>query len=284
MDGKNDGVTYNILLHSQRGHGLSTLPPRTESQERLTTIPLLATDINHLLEALDIPIPVHSVIGVSQGGATTLAFGNLYGDKTRSIVACGTAPSTAAGNKEAWEERTTLVCGSCSYDWHERPGNIDIEAYGREVGMRKLAKISIPRWFPEGSSCHPGSDLDSEDGRILWLEEMIAKTDVKGFFHGAKALGSYNVLEIQSPVQSGKVTRLFDSRMEKVLLVAGKLDGRGRVGKGLREFKERWKNTIREERGKRSVEFVEMADTGHLPMIESAKAFCEVIGPFLCFE
>jgi pimeloyl-ACP methyl ester carboxylesterase len=65
---------YSMVLHSQRGHGESTLPPATEGQERLTTIPLQAEDIAHVLEELEIGTPVCSVIGVSQGGATTLAF------------------------------------------------------------------------------------------------------------------------------------------------------------------------------------------------------------------
>ena len=272
-------ATYNILVHSQRGHGLSTLPPPTESQEMLTTIPLLATDIKYLLEALDIPTPVHSVIGVSQGGATTLAFTALYEDMTRSIVACDTAPITPPGNQKAWESRTTLVCGSSSDGWYEGNDNMDIEGYAEKVGMRKLAQITIPRWFPEGSACHPGSGLDS-DGRMLWVEEMIIKTNVKGFFHGAKALGSYDVLAIQS--HDGKVKRLFDSRVEKVLLVAGSLDGDGKVAKGMKAFREDW-NVCRKEQAQPSVEFVEIANSGHLPMIDSPEAFCEVVTSFLFF-
>jgi pimeloyl-ACP methyl ester carboxylesterase len=269
-------VTYNILLHSQRGHGLSTLPLPTDSEKRLTTIPLLATDILHLLEALGIPTPVHSVIGVSQGGATTLAFAALYGDKTRSVVVCDTAPTTAPGNKEAWEERTRVVCGTSTEDWDKRQGNIDIEAYAQKVGMRKLAKMTIPRWFPEGSACHPGSGLDS-DGRTLWMEEMIVNTDVKGFFHGAKALGSYDVMDIESPLY-GKVKRLFETRVEKVLLVAGSLDGGGKVGQRLKDLRESWIV----EKAAPSVEYVEIGGSGHLPMIESPEAFCDVVAGLLC--
>ncbi|KAG6806672.1 hypothetical protein H0H93_002630, partial [Arthromyces matolae] len=42
---------YNILIHSQRGHGQSTVPPVP------TTIPSLASDIAYLLSTLNIPTP-----------------------------------------------------------------------------------------------------------------------------------------------------------------------------------------------------------------------------------
>ena len=73
--------TYNLLLYDQRGHGLSPVP--------LTpcTINQLASDIATILSHLNIP-QVHSVIGVSQGGATALAFGSMYPSKMKSVIAC----------------------------------------------------------------------------------------------------------------------------------------------------------------------------------------------------
>ena len=249
---------FNMLLHSQRGHGLSTLPPPTEGQERLTTIPLLAMDIYHLLEELKIPTPVRSVIGVSQGGATTLGFAGLYGEKTKSVVACDTAAATPLGNKEAWEERTRVVCGSSEDGWwKEGNGNVDMEAYAEKVGMGKLGKMTMARWFPEGSACHPGSRLDS---RVEWMEDMIERTRVRGFYHGAKALGSYDV---RSEKMVGK----------KVLLVAGSLDGGGRVGQGMRRLKEEWQS-----------EYVEIESSGHLPMIDAPDVFCDVVLSFLGYN
>jgi pimeloyl-ACP methyl ester carboxylesterase len=273
--------TFNLLLHSQRGHGLSTLPPRTEGQQRLTTVPLQAMDIYHLMEALAIPTPVHAVIGVSQGGATTLAFTALYGDKTRSVVVCDTAARTPPGNKEAWEQRIALVCGTSSDEWYEDSNDkkVDVGASAEKECMRKLAKVTLPRWFPKGSECHPGSDLDPEDGRLMWVEEMVVNTDVRGFFQGAKALGSYDVLEIEIETAGGEKVkkRLFDTGVEQVLLVAGRVDGGGKVAKGLRGLREGW---IGQGRG--SVEFVEIGESGHLPMIDSPDAFGDVVASFLC--
>lgn len=276
-------TTYNILLHSQRGHGLSTLPPLTEGQERLTTIPLLATDIISLLEDINIPTPVHSVIGVSQGGAVALAFATLYGDKTQSVVVCDTAAQTPAGNKEAWEERIRLACGRST----EKRFSAEMEEdYARQIGMRKLAESTVSRWFPEDFSCHCTlSGSETANVRTLWVKEMISRTSLNGFIHGARALGSYDVLEISSPLDDGKLKTLFDTDVAKVLLIAGKLDGGGKVANGLKALQEKWNDAIKQKHGEgrlyRSVEFVELDKSGHLPMVDSPMAFCGVVESFI---
>jgi pimeloyl-ACP methyl ester carboxylesterase len=231
---------FNMLLHSQRGHGLSTLPAEREGEERLTTIPLLATDIYFLLDELGIPTPVESVIGVSQGGAAALGFAGLYGEKTRSVVVCDTAAATPGGNKEAWEERI----------W-----------YGAKEGMGGLGKMTVARWFPNGRV---------SDGRAEWVEGMIGATGVAGFVHGARALGSYDVHEMQSVLGDGK-KRLFDTGVERVLLVAGREDGGGRVAEGMRRLQAEWGG----------VEYAEVEESGHLPMVDSPDVFCDVVLRFL---
>jgi len=246
---------YNMLLHSQRGHGLSTMPEE-RGEERLTTIGLLGMDMGYLMDEIGIGTPVRSVIGVSQGGATTLGFAGMYGEeKTRSVVVCGTARATPVGNKEAWDERTRVVCGSSGYGWWKGDG-LDMEEYGGRVGMKKLAKMTVPRWFPSGSCCHPGSGVDS--GRVRWMERMIEQTRVRGFFHGAKALGSYDVGEIG------------EKRVEEMLFIAGELDGGGKVGRGMRK--------MRDELGG---EYVEIGTSGHLPMIDCPDVFSDLVVSFL---
>ncbi len=279
-----DGTTYNILLHSQRGHGLSTLPPPTEGRERLTTIPLLATDIVNLLEAIDISTPVHSVIGVSQGGAAALAFATLYGDKTRSIVVCDTAAQTPAGNKEAWEERIRLACGTLAGS--RITENTSPADYAQQVGMRKLAEVTVSRWFPEGSACHSPLSGGNETAnvRTFWVKEMISRTSLNGFIHGARALGSYDVLALPSPLdRDGSIKTLFTTNVAKVLLLAGKLDGGGKVGNGLRALREKWNEAMKRAEGQSypSVEFVELDNSGHLPMVDSPHAFCGAVASFL---
>jgi len=259
-----ENTTYNILVHSQRGHGLSTLPPTSELHERRTTIPLLATDIANILDALSIPTPVCAVIGVSQGGAATLAFAAMFGDKTKGIVACDTAPRTPAGNKEAWEERIRLVRGP------EDP--VLSEEYAKDTGMGKLAKVTVPRWFPPGSLCCSGAAEGEKQAR--WVEEMIMRTDVDGFVEGARALGDYDVLSLTpTGVASADNEALFKTTAEQILLLAGSLDGGGKVGKGLQGLSTKWNS--------QNTTFVEIADAGHLPMIDSPAKFCEALKQWL---
>ena len=254
-------VKYNILVHSQRGHGLSSLPSPTYPEERQTTIPLLAQDIANLLDALSIPTPVHSVIGVSQGGATALAFAALYGTeiKTKSVISCDTGPRTAPGNKEAWEERIQLVYGNIS------PLN---DAYAQEIGMRQLGKVTIPRWFPPESTCYQEpQDWEKKTG---WLEEMISDTKAEGFVQGARALGDYDLL--------GADANLFKSTVPKVLLVAGSMDGLGKVGKGLAGLREKW---VAAAQPGVEVRYAEIEGSGHLPMVDHPSQFALLIGEWL---
>ncbi|KAF9562048.1 alpha/beta-hydrolase [Agrocybe pediades] len=238
---------YNILLHSQRGHGQSTLPEH--SSQRPVTIPLLATDIANLLEALSIPTPVHAVIGVSQGGATALAFGAMYASKTKSIVVCDTAAKTPQGNKKAWEERIRLV---------------------QEDDMRKLADVTVPRWFPPGSICNPTHNPAVGQKRADWVGKMIQNTDIAGFSAGARALSDYDLI--------GEDVNILRSEIGHVLLVAGELDGGGKVGKGLQDLAAKWNA---ERASAPAVVYEEIKGAGHLPMIDSAEAFCEILGTWI---
>jgi len=249
---KSSKATYNILLHSQRGHGQSTLPSASEDQDKKSvTIPLLATDIANLLEALSIPTPVHSLIGVSQGGATALAFGGLY-KTSKSIVVCDTAPRTPQGNKEAWEERIDLA---------------------QREGMSALANVTVPRWFPQGSICNEATS-DSLIGkrRAQWVRRMVQKTNFAGFAAGARALSDYDLID------DGGGINILRSDVEHIMLVAGTLDGGGKVGKGLRDLSAAWNA----ERTKvPAVFYKEINEAGHLPMIDSPEAFSAAVGRWL---
>lgn len=184
---------YNILIHSQRGHGLSTIPASAQA----TTIPSLASDIAHLLAQLHIPTPVHAVVGVSQGGAAALAFGQTYPDLARSVVACDTAARTPAGNKEAWAGRIGMVYGDVSAEAilgeGVKGGNVGRGAeYAAKVGMLHLAEATVPRWFSSPSKCATNDSERAE--RARWLREMVIRTPVEGFVAGAGALSDYDLL------------------------------------------------------------------------------------------
>ncbi|KAK0232728.1 beta-ketoadipate enol-lactone hydrolase [Armillaria fumosa] len=219
---------FNILLHDQRGHGAS-ISPLSEP----CTMQILAQDVAHVLASLGIK-QVHSVIGVSQGGAVALSFGSQFPQLTKSIVACDTSAKTPAGNKEAWEGRI---------------------ATAKERGMKELANITVPRWFPEGSAIiYP---------RRQAIEEMIEGTDLDGFALGASALMEYDLY----------ADGLDDCKV-KTMLVAGDLDGGGNVGKGLKALKERWAKKGGD------IAYQEIPQTGHLPMIDNTSRYWEVLSAF----
>lgn len=287
---KQDRTGYNILLHSQRGHGLSELPsqrpPSEGEDQRRTTIPLLAADIHHLISAIiggqpqskegQTHTPEVHIIGVSQGGAAALAYYALYGSsategvKVKSIVACDTAPRTPPGNKEAWEDRISLVL-STTVEGEE-------DVYARTIGMPRLSKVTLPRWFPPGSGLPSGAGSALLKAREAWLEDMVSRTPVAGFVAGARALGSYDIpLPPPSPLHAEAPVKELESDVTRVLLLAGSLDGGGKVGKGLKAFAERWA----EEGRQVVVEYVEVEGAGHLPMVDMPERFCRVLGAWL---
>ncbi|KAG5640774.1 hypothetical protein DXG03_007243 [Asterophora parasitica] len=184
--------TYNILIHSQRGHGQSGLPDLPKP----TTIPALASDITHLLKSLDIATPVHSIVGVSQGGAAALAFARSYPHLARSVVACDTGPRTPKGNKEAWDGRIGLVYGGVSAEDILKDGVKGGEVgkgaeYASKVGMGELAGVTVPRWFASPSKCTSANAERAE--RYHWVSQMVESTPVAGFVAGAGALSDYDI-------------------------------------------------------------------------------------------
>ncbi|KAL1746264.1 beta-ketoadipate enol-lactone hydrolase [Schizophyllum fasciatum] len=250
---------YNVLLHSARGHGRSSTPPAP------LTIPELARDLAAVLAALGIPL-VRAVVGVSQGGATALSFAAQFPHRTKAVVACDTAPRTPAGNKTAWDERIALAQTA--------------EAEGGEgAGMAALADVTVPRWFSSGSPCFPGDASGHPPGpraaRATWVADMVRATSIPGFALGASALQNYDLFPA-SPSNAGQA--LLQSRLP-VLLVAGSLDGGGKVGAGMRALRDQW-NEARGGEGVQ-VQYEEIEGAGHLPMIDQTERFWEVLDRYL---
>ncbi|GAA6025840.1 hypothetical protein JCM11491_006613 [Sporobolomyces phaffii] len=176
---------YNLLTFDQRGHGKSSVPPNP------CTLKVLANDIATILSKLAIPTPVHAVIGVSQGGATALAFAHDHPTLFARLVACDTQATSPAANAKAWDERIALARS--------------------ERSMHALADATVPRWFPSG----PASEFTVGGRREFFIHDMVTSTPVEGFAAGAAALQGYDVLPGLSDALAGK----------KVLLVAGEKDG-----------------------------------------------------------
>lgn len=137
-------------------------------------------------------------------------------------------------------------------------------------GMKRLADVTVPRWFPPGSKVSPQSEESTTKSRTNWIEKLIRETKVNGFEAGARALGDYDT------VSDG----IMKSGVDNVLLLAGSLDGGGKVGASLRRFGEEW-NKERKRQGQKEVEYVEVEGSGHLPMVDEPEAFWRLVSEFL---
>lgn len=151
--------------------------------------------------------------------------------------------------------------------------------------MPKLAKVTVPRWFPAGSLLNIENSSPEGKARREWVSQMVEQTKVHGFVHGAHALGEYDIIE-----GDGKGQGLFESEVGHVLLLAGTLDGGGKVGQGLQTLCQNWTETIeqRHPSGGTSnvppspqVQYVGIDGAGHLPMIDSPDAFCDSLSAWL---
>lgn len=235
--------SYTIITFDQRGHGQSSCPPNK------STIPRLAQDVANILDYLQIKV-AHGVVGVSQGGATALSFGLQYPHRVQRLVACDTQVASPVANKAAWDERIALA----------RSG---------PEGMHKLAIATVARWFPKsGPSFAPTPGGRGVKEGFGYVSAMIARTDVEGFANSAAALKSYDLRA------DGLIDVLRNVEGEdgmRVLLLAGELDGK--LPQGLKD--------LRHEIGGGHVEFVEIKDSGHLPMLDNLEEFGVIVSNFL---
>ena len=151
------------------------------------TIEQLADDIAMIMHQLNITAPVKAVIGISQGGATTLAFAIRHTDKYEKIVVCDTQIKSPEANRKAWDDRIALA---------------------KAKGMSALADATLPRWFPGGSQLISGAQENL-------VRPMIENTKLEGFIAGARALQGYDL--------SGGISQALEGK--HALFIAGQKDG-----------------------------------------------------------
>ncbi|GAA5924468.1 hypothetical protein JCM1841_004593 [Sporobolomyces salmonicolor] len=224
---------YNLLTFDQRGHGKSSVPPQP------CTLEILANDVATILSKLSIPTPIHAIIGVSQGGATALAFAQHHSPLFARLIACDTQATSPAANSKAWDERIALARSRSS--------------------MVPLADVTVPRWFPSGAA----SELNKGGRREFFIHDMVASTPIEGFAAGAAALQGYDVAPGLADKLKGK----------EVLLVAGERDGAlPGVLRGLKENLEQDGVDCR---------FEVVPGCGHLPMVDGAEAWLDIVEEFL---
>ncbi|KAK4057721.1 hypothetical protein OIO90_001369 [Microbotryomycetes sp. JL221] len=221
---------FNLLTFDQRGHGKSSVP------KEKCTLEILASDIAKILEKLSIETPIRSIIGVSQGGATTLSFSKNFSNLFQRLIVCDTQATSPQANIQAWNDRIKLA---------------------QTEGMSKLADVTVPRWFPVGSEFNKGGR------RETFVHDMISQTHVEGFAKSAAALQGYDVAPGLSDKLQGK----------QVLLIAGERDGTlpNVLDKLCQDLK---KDGV-------DVEFKVIPGAGHLPMLDGAQAWLDVVEPFL---
>ncbi|MCO5565924.1 hypothetical protein L7F22_019599 [Adiantum nelumboides] len=231
---------FNIVTYDQRGHGASDIPPSDNNLDEL------ADDIAAILDALGIE-RAHAVIGVSQGGATTLNFAIRHGAlRCSRVVVCDTQAISPEANTIAWNERKALA---------------------RKEGMGTLADQTIPRWFPIGQS-------KATDAVRANVWQMVAKTSIEGFSKSASALQGYDL------VKSGVVEALQGKQKPTIstntgttsaplqtLFVAGALDGK------LPDVLQELTNKV----GSSTASFTKIDGAGHLPMCDNSQAFVDAV-------
>lgn len=191
------------------------------------------------MSKLSIRTPIHAIIGVSQGGATALAFAQNHPTLFSRLVACDTQATSPAANAKAWDERIALARSKGS--------------------MVPLADVTVPRWFPQGST----SEFNAGGRREFFIHDMITSTPIEGFAMSAAALQGYDVYP-------GLADKLQE---KKVLLVAGERDGAlPGVLSGLKD---------KLEADGVDARFEQIACAGHLPMVEAAQQWLDVVERFL---
>jgi len=151
------------------------------------------------------------------------------------------------------------------------------EEFATHLGMSRLATVTVPRWFPAGSPLTLPSPSDTpRPERAEWVSNLIKRTPPRGFAAGAQALAEYDLLS-ESDLEKGILGSAFNTPdAPKVLLLAGALDGGGKVGQGLRGLAERWANV---RRG--AIQYAEIERAGHLPMIDQPEKWWSVVSKFL---
>lgn len=234
---------YRLLRYDARGRHAIPSPPTP------ATLDMLADDLSQVLDALRIP-KLHALVGVSQGGATTLQFALTHPGRLGRFVACDFNAASSAANTSAWKERIAVA---------------ESESESEEAGIGRLATQTVARWFHPANTAAPGARPDL----VRWMTDMVAANDVEGFRYGCQALWDYDM-------RAGTRTRaqMRDCAVPG-LLVAGEADGKGALVRAMDGF--------RAGLGPRDggAELAVVPDAGHLPMCENPEGFWKAVETFL---
>ena len=205
------------------------------------TIDVLASDIVELLDALRVP-KAAAVIGVSLGGATVLNAGLKYPDRVAALLACDTSAKSPEGNKQTWATRIAVA----EKDGAEGPT-------GEKVVGGELAELTVRRWFVQKSY-----DGGSTEALIGAVQNMVMTNSLDGFKKSVEALFEY---DLRAEMKGCAVKGAF---------VVGSGDGKlpGVMKEMAAEFGH-------------GAEYMVIDGAGHLPMVEQAQEFANVVTKFM---
>lgn len=189
---KKERPDLRILRYDTRGRHAVPQPPVAAN---LDTV---ADDLCTVLDNLRIS-KLHTLIGVSMGGATTLKFALKYPDRLSKFIACDFNVTSSEANTQAWKDRIAVA---------EEDGG---------KGIQKLADQTVARWF------HP-STMQKTDV-VQWVRDMVAENNVEGFKHSCTALWDYDLKPVMKDCEV------------PALLVVGEGDAKGALVKAMEGFK-----------------------------------------------
>lgn len=89
---------FQVIVADMRGHGRSSKPPGPYS------VPMMATDVVALLDALE--IPAVSIVGLSMGGMIAFQLAVDHPDRVTRLVIVNSTPSLQPRN---WRERARML-------------------------------------------------------------------------------------------------------------------------------------------------------------------------------
>ena len=147
---------FRVLRYDPRGHG------STPWSDGALAIDDLARDLGALLD--HVGVERASIVGVSLGGMTAMAFARLAPQRVDRLVLCCT--SARLGPPEAWHERAALV---------------------RAGGMAAVAERVLARWFTPGfAAAHPAV--------VERIAAMLRATDPRAYAACCEAIAAMNLL------------------------------------------------------------------------------------------
>jgi pimeloyl-ACP methyl ester carboxylesterase len=245
---RSENQKYRVLRFLSRGRLSNT------GSTSPVTVDLLASDIICLLDSLRIP-QAAGLVGVSLGGATTLATGLKYPTRIKAFISCDTSAKSPAGNRETWGKRIEVAEKEGKTLALESPWKQDRSP--EPVVGEELAEMTVRRWFVPESYQDPELEPD-----LAKVKDMVITNSLPGFCKGVEALFDYNYTPL-----------LADYQGKGAFLVGA---GDGVLPAGMEKLSKALGSNTGKQAGFKVIEAA-----GHLPMVEKPQEVAAFVSDFL---